>query len=1381
MVSLRTRALRFWLAAVGLLSIGVLYVAPTVEAIVAARPARTLPAIAVPVTWFPPLAIPKLHAAPTIPHIKPAPSTPSQGTAGKQARKTIPVVRESYNFAPASSQAATPSKPGTYAASPVLTALAGAIANAPVTTDQSGTPEAITTTQATPTTDAGVGTDPGALAPGSTTPPTPVTDPTATTPADPASSQPDATSTTNGTFIPAPHNDTNGSGSPPTTTDPAPTDPPPADPAPAGTDTPITSDTQPEISSGSVAPTTPSDPTPPTDSTPTDTSGTPSSPSTAVVLPSAWDVTAGGQTVSVSVSDGNLVVTVGGTSTSKPLAEVSELDVTGPGALELTTAIGIPISYNGVSAGSVSVTGGSGSTWSYDGGSGSVSGGVTLSFENVTTLAAGGGDTLNGPAADSTWDVTGDGSGTVGGASFSGFAHLVGAANNRDQFVFGPNGSISGGIDGGPGGYDTLVLDGGSTQHVHYASVDSHSGSVSRDGNVITYTGLEPVVENGSAPDESYGGTTGDDNIVIADDAGAGDGSFTISANTSESITVTNADQIQTLTIDAGAGNDSVEYDSIDSAFKGAIYIHGSTGTNSLIAGNGTGGAWELTGLDAGSYTPTGGPQITFDGVGSLQGGAGDDTYAFDLDGGLSGGVTDSGGTNTVSVAGLVAATGTGTFTSYQGVSDTLAGDSTATTGLSVVSAEFSDADLFFGVGYGTQYQAGVTKHVSTGNVDLAIVSDPATERAWAAAKVDVSGVAVDLNTATSDGKAVDWTTLGGATLPVFTDSGATISATIATPSFDVDGVISGSADTATANVSQVATSIDDAAQATLIGLSLTTPQITVGSSAAGFTASAASAVVELLLPLAPSSGASDSRWWLGAKIDDLGGSFAAGSALQATVSGVTVLVNTAGGTYTPSTGSPVDATALTWSSDLSGSTPSEMAGVSGEQAQASGSLDSLDLAGVAEGSATTVTIEQSTLSDDGLSLTDGDLLTFGVTGLTGSIGGSGYGVTVSGDFTAAVISGTGADTRQWIAAKGDNLSLDIELAPLSIAATGGSLTVNEATGTGATVITDWTPYGLSLSGLPSTGDYVDVKGAVSSIGITGLGTITVSQAEVQRLDGVDTPDGTGDGSLFTVKLDGIDVDAGDANTSLTIDGGDLHAYALGSSSTSDTWFAIKGSGFTIAATLGPVTLNSSDVNFELNSFTGATGKADWSDLVAGLVFPSTSYFELDSTGTTSVTLPGVTATVTGFNLVRETGVAGPTGTGTGTTFKLELDGTHVDAGASDLTFTLDGGTLHVYGFAVGTKQWVALDGSGFTPDVEIGPLTITSGNFGFTLNTESGTTTAITNWSFGDLGGPTLDADSFDASADTFSISITPFASVTATHIDLSRTASVDGPDGSG
>ena len=69
-------------------------------------------------------------------------------------------------------------------------------------------------------------------------------------------------------------------------------------------------------------------------------------------------------------------------------------------------------------------------------------------------------DTLFGPVADTTWDVTGPDAGTVAGVDFVSVENLTGAADNQDTFVLATGGSVSGLVDGGDGGFDTLSVTG---------------------------------------------------------------------------------------------------------------------------------------------------------------------------------------------------------------------------------------------------------------------------------------------------------------------------------------------------------------------------------------------------------------------------------------------------------------------------------------------------------------------------------------------------------------------------------------------------------------------------------------------------------------------------------------------------------------------------------------------------------------------------------------------------------------------------------------------------------------------------------------------------------------------------------------------------------
>ena len=127
------------------------------------------------------------------------------------------------------------------------------------------------------------------------------------------------------------------------------------------------------------------------------------------------------------------------------------------------------------------------------------------------------------------------------------------------------------------------------------------------------------------------------------------------------------------------------------------------------------------------------------------------------------------------------------------------------------------------------------------------------------------------------------------------------------------------------------------------------------------------------------------------------------------------------------------------------------------------------------------------------------------VNGLSGSIGGSGWGVTVSGNLTVAALAATGGDTRHWLAVYGNGLGLQVDLAPLTITGSAATLELNQATGS-TPVISDWSTVGLSgLPPFPESGAYLDVNGTVTSITITGLGTISVPSVDLSRTDNLFT------------------------------------------------------------------------------------------------------------------------------------------------------------------------------------------------------------------------------------------------------------------------------------
>jgi hypothetical protein len=113
-----------------------------------------------------------------------------------------------------------------------------------------------------------------------------------------------------------------------------------------------------------------------------------------------------------------------------------------------------------------------------------------------------GSNTLFGPGVDSTWTVSGADQGSLGSRiHFASVGNLIGAAGNEDTFVVSAEGRLSGRLDGGPGGFDSLVLEGGSFGRVEYVATGPYSGWIARDGDVLHYDGLEPITDNSLVAD----------------------------------------------------------------------------------------------------------------------------------------------------------------------------------------------------------------------------------------------------------------------------------------------------------------------------------------------------------------------------------------------------------------------------------------------------------------------------------------------------------------------------------------------------------------------------------------------------------------------------------------------------------------------------------------------------------------------------------------------------------------------------------------------------------------------------------------------------------------------------------------------------------------
>lgn len=148
-----------------------------------------------------------------------------------------------------------------------------------------------------------------------------------------------------------------------------------------------------------------------------------------------------------------------------------------------------------------------------------------------------------------------------------------------------PVGGIS--YDGGAAGNDSLELSNGvgfTTITHNFSSASSGSVTVATANaqSVITYSGLEPIIDNLGTANRVFNYSSSADAVTLSDGA-AGDGRLGLaSPGTGERV-----DFIQpssSLSITLGSGDDSFTASSIDSLFAASLFVAGGDGKDSLNA-----------------------------------------------------------------------------------------------------------------------------------------------------------------------------------------------------------------------------------------------------------------------------------------------------------------------------------------------------------------------------------------------------------------------------------------------------------------------------------------------------------------------------------------------------------------------------------------------------------------------------------------------------------------------------------------------------------------------------------------------------------------------------------------------------------------------------
>ncbi|WP_395446238.1 LEPR-XLL domain-containing protein (plasmid) [Aminobacter sp. UC22_36] len=121
-------------------------------------------------------------------------------------------------------------------------------------------------------------------------------------------------------------------------------------------------------------------------------------------------------------------------------------------------------------------------------------GGLTLAPE-ISFSGGAGNDRIVFDSSDNTaWNLTGNNTGNLVGdkvkAKFDGVENLSGAHNNNDTFTIGAAGRLSGAIDGGYGGKDTIVFAGATATAIELGSAGS--GKLTVGGQGLFFENMEP-------------------------------------------------------------------------------------------------------------------------------------------------------------------------------------------------------------------------------------------------------------------------------------------------------------------------------------------------------------------------------------------------------------------------------------------------------------------------------------------------------------------------------------------------------------------------------------------------------------------------------------------------------------------------------------------------------------------------------------------------------------------------------------------------------------------------------------------------------------------------------------------------------------------------
>ncbi|MFN9446209.1 MAG: hypothetical protein ACK57Y_09265, partial [Pirellulaceae bacterium] len=202
-------------------------------------------------------------------------------------------------------------------------------------------------------------------------------------------------------------------------------------------------------------------------------------------------------------------------------------------------------------------------------------------------------DTLRGAgeAEETTeWVIDGPDSGKVREYRFRGFENLTGRDGTQDSFLFEVGGSlrgvVAGGVLAGDDIKDGFAVNDGTNKQVYSPALPEASGTVTIDGRVVQFSGMDPVeVLEGTSVERVLKGTIFSDTMVIEDVGSDNDGMMRLSVPCLKIIdellgilqVFSFAVPSTSLKIEGGLGADKISIKRLDRTFAADLLVYGNS------------------------------------------------------------------------------------------------------------------------------------------------------------------------------------------------------------------------------------------------------------------------------------------------------------------------------------------------------------------------------------------------------------------------------------------------------------------------------------------------------------------------------------------------------------------------------------------------------------------------------------------------------------------------------------------------------------------------------------------------------------------------------------------------------------------------------------